>query len=185
MKKFTTTLYIIFSVVLLFYVALPNLDFPLPPPGAVQSKEPADTETLLRRAYFTDLTRAEVLNWYDIGFNKTNFRFPTYLMNYPPEESGSIIRDQTRSTFLQEFVHPMRESLYVNGYEPAPTDDVNRIIIDGVHYRQKIIVRFIPSNVFLRLFVTLITLVLIPVLFNAFVPELIFFKDLIFKKRKK
>lgn len=162
MKKILSLGYFLFSIVLLFYVSLPNFDFPIPPPDSVQSMEPADTETLLRRAYFTNYNRSEVLDWYKKQFEKSNYKnipLPTYLLNYPPENSGSIIRDQTRSTFLQEIVHPFRETAFVNGYEPAPNDDTNKIIIDGVRWRQKIIIKYVPSNVGLRFVVSLLTLI--------------------------
>jgi len=74
---------------------------------------------------------------------------PTFRLNYPPEEAQTIIRDQTRSTFLQEIVHPMRESVYINGFEPADPKDA--VIIKGRHFRQKIIVRFVPSSFPVRL----------------------------------
>ena len=169
-----------------FYVALPNFNFPTQPPGAVQSKEPADTETPLRRAYFTDYTRAQVIDWYLTQFKHSTFHniaLPTELLNYPPENSATIIRDQTRSTFLQEIVHPFRENVFINGYEPSSTDYENRIVINGVHYRQKIIIRYVPSSLVLRLLITLLTLASIPVVYSAFVPEFSFLKKLL-KRRK-
>jgi hypothetical protein len=186
MKKVILLIYIIFSVALIFYVSLPNYDFPKPPPDSVQSKEPADTETSLRRAYFTDYTRAQVLSWYEVQFKHTSFlnlAMPTYLLNYPPEDSQTIIRDQTMSTFLQEIVHPFRETVYINGYEPAPTDDKDRIIINGVHWRQKIIIRYVPTSLFLRLIITLLTLASITVLYFAFVPEFRFLKKVLERRR--
>ena len=186
MKKLLIAIYIIFSVGLLFYVSLPNFDFPIPPPGAVQSKEPADTENSLRRAYFTDYTRAQVLDWYLAQFTHSSFNniaLPTQLLNYPPENSASIIRDQTRSTFLQEIVHPLRETVFINGYEPPVTELQNKIVIDGVHYRQKIIIRYIPSSLALRVVITLLTLVAIPVIYSAYVPEFSFLKKML-KRRK-
>jgi len=165
MKKVLIFIYILFSVTFLFYVSIKSPDFPAPPPSAVQSKEPADTETPLRRAYFTDYTRAEVISWY-----RKQFKWG-YLLNYPPENSQSIIRDQTRSTFLQEIVHPFRETLFINGYEPAPTDDKDRIVIDGVHYRQKIIIKYVPSNVFVRFLISLLSLIFIPILYNEYISK--------------
>jgi hypothetical protein len=185
-KKLISAVYFVFSALLIFYVALPNYDFPKPPADSVRSDEPADMESPLRRAYFTDYTRAEVLEWYMSQFRQSvfgNIPLPTYLLNYPPEESQTIIRDQTRSTFLQEIVHPFRETVFINGYEPAPHDDQNRIVINGRHWRQKIIVRFIPTNLLLRLAVTLLTVTAIPVLISAFRPEFTFLKKLV-KRRK-
>lgn len=191
MKKLLAFCYIIFSLTILFYVSLPNYAFPESLPGAKQSNEPADTEDPLRRAYFTDYTRAEVLEWYKSQFDYSNtsdllkfkIKLPTYLLNYPPEESQSIIRDQTRSTFLQEIVHPFRETVFINGFEPKEDDDKNRIVIDGVHYRQKIIVKYVPSSFILRFFVSFLSLSTIPLIYLAFIPEFKFLKKLI-KSRK-
>lgn len=191
MKKILLSCYILFSLTILFYVSLPNYDFPKPVPGAVQSNEPADMEDSLRRAYFTDYTRAEVLEWYKSQFDYSNpsrllnfkIKLPTYLLNYPPEESQSIIRDQTRSTFLQEIVHPFRETVFINGFEPKENDDKNRIVIDGVHYRQKIIVKYIPSSFTLRFFVSFLSLCAIPLIYIAFISELGSLKKMI-KSRK-
>lgn len=153
MKKILLILYSLFCLAFLLYLFLPNPDFPKAPPDSVQSREPADTETPLRRAYFTNFTRQEVLDWY-----RTQFGYG-YLLNYPPEDAQTIIRDQTRSTFLQEVVHPFRESIYINGFEPKDPEDA--INIDGVPWRQKIIVRFVPSNIIIRVSIGLTTLVLL------------------------
>lgn len=153
-RKAITFIFLLLCLILLAYLALPNFSFPAPPPDSLISKEPADTETTLRRAYFTNYTREQVLSWYENEMRRSTFlglTLPTFLLNYPPEEAQTIIRDQTRSTFLQEVVHPMRESVFVNGYEPASTDQKNAIFIEGQHWRQKIIVRFIPSSLLVRI----------------------------------
>lgn len=173
----------LFSAVFLVYLLLPNPRFPEPPSDSIQSQEEADTETPLRRAYFTDFTRQEVLKHYQDQFSKSSFLaipLPTYRLNYPPEESQTLIRDQTRSTFLEEIVHPFRESLFVNGFEPKdPQDDV---WYRGVDYRQKIIIRFVPSNGVTRVVVALPTLALFLLLTNEWVLTLRTIKD---GKKKK
>lgn len=151
-KKILTFLFLVFSFSLLVYISLPNPEFPNPLPDALQSKEPADIETPLRRAYFTNASRAEVMAHYTKEFKWG------YWLNYPPEEAGTIIRDQTRSTFLQEIVHPFRESIYINGYEPKPDDTKNLINIDGKHFRQKIIIKYVPSTLVNRVFILVLTL---------------------------
>ncbi len=159
-KKFFVTLYLLISLAFIGYLILPNFDFPAPPPDSLQSREPADSESTLRRAYFTNLTREEVMSWYGDQF-KWGYR-----LNYPPENASTIIRDQTRSTFLEEIVHPFRESLFINGFEPKdPKDAIN---IEGLPWRQKIIVRYIPSNVFVRVLVSLMSLVSIAVLVREY-----------------
>lgn len=170
MKILVKIVYILFSVFFIFYLLLPNPKFPEPPPDALQSEEAADTETALRRAYFTNFTRAEVLSHYSQQLNSSpflNIILPTYRLNYPPEEAQTIIRDQTRSTFLEEIVHPFRESLFVNGFEPREEKDT--IFIDGKKWRQKIIVRFVPSSTYTRVFLGLITLLLIYLVYQYFV----------------
>jgi len=159
MKRLFNILLVLFSVALLYYLLLPNYEFPAPPPGSLQSDEPADSETPLRRAYFTDYSREETMAWYknQIGWG--------IRLNYPPEDAQTLIRDQTRSTFLEEIVRPFRESLYVNGFEP--TNDKDAIIIGGRHFRQKIIIRFVPSSVFVRVGVFAGIILAMTVLFGA------------------
>lgn len=91
------------------------------------------------------------MSWYKVQLDQSafmNILLPTYRLNYPPEEAQTIIRDQTRSTFLEEIVHPFRESIYINGFEPKDPKDA--VIIEGRHFRQKIIVRFVPSPPIVR-----------------------------------
>ncbi len=145
------TLFKIFSIFLLFgflfYLLLPTPSFPIPPTDSVQSLENADVETPLRRSYFTNFSRAEVLEYYQQQFTKSPFlgiRLPTYRLNYPPEDAQQLIRDQTRSVFLEEIVHPFRESVFVNGFQPRVAKD--DIWYRGVHYGTKITIRYIPSS---------------------------------------
>ncbi len=170
MTKLLKLLFTLLCLVFLAYLSLPDYNFPDPPPDSLQSKEPADTESPLRRAYFTNYSRAEVLSWYKSQMTRSGFLgvpLPTYLLNYPPEESQRIIRDRTRSTFLQEIVHPLRESIYVNGYEPAADDAENAINIEEKHWRQKIIIKFVPSSVYIRIFVFAGIVVFFVIIFNA------------------
>jgi len=149
MKKILYFLTSLIFIALLVYVLLPSPAFPNPLPDALQSKEPADSETPLRRAYFTNFTRGEVMAHY-----KKEFKWGLTL-NYPPEESRTLIRDQTRSTFLEEIVHPLRESIYINGFEPKEEKDA--INIAGLPWRQKIIVRYVPSSVYVRIIVVVLS----------------------------
>lgn len=168
MKKITKILFMIMTMALLFYLALPNLKFPSPPDDSLQSDEPADTESNLRRAYFTNLTREEVMLHYEGQFTKStlfNLTLPTYRLNYPPEEAKMLIRDQTRSTFLEEIVHPFRESVFVNGFEPKDPKDA--ILIGGRDWRQKIIIRYVPSNILVRLILGITALVLVVLVYRG------------------
>lgn len=146
------------SALFLLYLALPGPEFPVPLSDATQSEEKADQETPLRRAYFTNFSRQEVVDYYRYAFGKTVFglAFSSVRLNYPPEEAQERIRDQTRSTFLEEIVHPFRESIYINGFEPKdPKDDV---WYKGVDFRQKIIIKYNPSSVLVRVPIALLTI---------------------------
>ena len=127
------------------YFLIPNYPFPGPPPDALQSHEPADVEETFRRAYFTDYTRDQVIAHYkaQLGF------LPVLRLNYPPEDAQTIIRDQTRSWYLEELVHPLRGSLYINGFiSQKPQDD---IVINDKMYVEKITIKYVPSNLFVRI----------------------------------
>ncbi len=127
------------------YLTIPSYPFPAPPPGAVQSNEPADVETPFRRAYFTQYTRDQVIAHY-----ASQIKYLPYVeLNYPPEEAGTIIRDQTRSWYLEELAHPMRDSLYINGFIPQKPQD--NIVLNGVTYAEKITIKYVPSNLLVRL----------------------------------
>lgn len=89
---------------------------------------------------------------------------PTYRLNYPPEEAQTLIRDQARSTFLEEIVHPFRESIFVNGFEPTRPQDA--IFVEGRAWRQKIIVRFVPSVTLIRLALWGSVLIFIPLIYG-------------------
>jgi hypothetical protein len=150
-------LFILF-LLLTLYVLLPTPKFPSPPPGAIQSTEMGDSEDVtVRRAYFTNFDRQQVLDYYKRQFSQPvifNIPFISFRLNYPPEEAQTIIRDQTRSTFLEEIVHPLRESFFVNGFEPKVAKD--DIWYKGVHYRQKITVKYRRSSYLVRIIVVVL-----------------------------
>lgn len=151
MKIFFKLVSISLLIPFFVYLSIPLNSFPKPPSDAVQSMEDADIETPFRRAYFTDFTREELIKHY-----KEQLGFPISLplplrLNYPPEDAQTLIRDQTRSTFLEELVFPFRESLFINGFEPKEAKD--DIWYKGQHFRQKIIIRHIPSSVYWRIII--------------------------------
>ncbi len=161
--------YLFTSVLFLTYLSVPNSSFPEKTIESLQSDEPADTEDLNRRSYFTNMNRAEIMSFYLDQMNNKSFlgiTMPTYRLNYPPEEAQKIIRDQTRSTFLEEIVHPFRESVFVNGFEPTNSKD--EIFINEKVWRQKITVKQVESNLYFRLIVGFFCVVLIPVIFDKF-----------------
>lgn len=163
MKKLFAVFYCLLSFLLLYYLALPTRNFPSPPPDSYQSEEPGDSEVLNeRRAYFTDFDREEVIGQYKDQFSY----LPILRLNYPPEEAQTLIRDQTRSTFLEEIVHPLRESIYINGFKPRVAKD--EIWYKGVHYEQKITIRYQTSSLFTRILIYSALIFTIPFIFREY-----------------
>ncbi len=153
MKKIRLLVVAVFFLFGIRYMLYPTPPFLAPTPDAFISYEPADIETPLRRGYYTDYTREQVMLHY---YGQVNW-LPTLRLNYPPEEAQTLIRDQARSSYLEELVHPMRESWFINGFVPqAQNDEIWR---EGKKYEQKIIIRYVPSYRLNRIIVfALITL---------------------------
>lgn len=181
MKKLANFLsglvFVILCIGFLVYLVSPGFDFPTPPPDSVQSKEMADVETPLRRAYFTNMTRSEVMNHYksQLKLKLFGYEIPHLNLNYPPEDSQTIIRDQTRSTFLEEIAYPLRESVYVNGFEPKEAKDA--ININGTPWRQKIIIRFVSTQTYIRVLLAIPTFILLYIVLRLWVVEILHIKN--------
>lgn len=145
---------IIITIIAIFigvYLVWPSPNFPPAPAKSLQSLEPADTESIYRKSYFTNMTRPEIMAMYDKSYSSP----VQYRMDLPPESAYTVIRDQTRSSYLEEIIHPFRDSLYINVFVPIkPTEQINR---NGVHYLNKITVRQIPSRPMTRITVMLLS----------------------------
>lgn len=164
MKQAFKIIYVLLSLSFLLYLILPLSGFPEKQETSMQSSEPADTETPLRRGYYANADRASVIGYYRNEFAKTEifgreFKLFSFRLNYPPEESQVLIRDQNRSTYLEEIVHPFRQSLFISGFEPKYDKDA--IIVDGMNYQQKLVIKLVVSNVFIRIFLGLLSMILL------------------------
>lgn len=160
MKLLFNLLFACVSLILLGYLVLPTLQFPQKPTDSVQSTEEWDTETSLRRGYMTNLTRPQVTDlYYEQISHIGTISLPTIRLNYPPEDAQTLIRDQTRSSYLEEFVHPFRESLFVNGY--IPDKDIYEIYYRGVKFDQKVVIKYAPTDLRLRVALFLTSAILL------------------------
>ncbi len=164
MKQAFKTIYVFLTLSFLLYLILPLSGFPEKQETSMQSSEPADTETPLRRGYYANADRASVIGYYRNRFAKTEIfgwglNLFSFRLNYPPEESQVLIRDQNRSTYLEEIVHPFRQSLFISGFEPKYDKDA--IIVDGVNYQQKLVIKLVASNAFTRVFLGLLSMILL------------------------
>lgn len=142
MRKITSIAVFLLVILLAVYLSIPVPGFPIDPPGSLSSVEPADTESIYRRSFYTSFSRSELMDYYKLNFK------PNLSLNYPPEQSSSLIRDQTRSSWLEELLHVGKDSLFINGY--YPTKSPEQININGVHYAAKVTVRYLPSSLVVR-----------------------------------
>lgn len=149
------------------YLVLPSPFLPqdMPPlPESVRSTEPGDTIQIANvAAYYTDISRKEVVRFYFDQFKKsTLWGLPliTYKLNHPPERIREVLRETQRSTYVEEIVHPLRESLFVSGFEwnndpftPPERRIKNILIVNGKTYRFKVTLFYQGSKVWQRVLV--------------------------------
>lgn len=140
------------------YLALPNPIYP-DLSSSARSDEPGDTwQHPDQKAFFTQKNRQQVLKELQDSFS---LRLPSFRLNYRPEETGEFVREQIDSYYLEEIIHPLRESLFVNGWEPqnspywrsVPSDKRPRIQINNVYYNAKITLKPVYSSLWGRLLV--------------------------------
>lgn len=161
MKK----LIILFSIIIyltgIYYLSspsptLPNLD------QAVRSDEPGDTwQHPDQTAYYTNRNdRLGILGELQKKFGLPQFSFASYRLNYRPEEVGEFVRDQLRSYYLEEVIHPLRESLFINVWEPTkspfviPEDQASqRMYFLKIYYPVKVTLRPVYSSTWGRVMV--------------------------------
>lgn len=158
--------FVIFSLLLLVYMLWPGpskiSDFPALP-SSDKSKLEGDTIQIPNvSAYFSDNFRDFVTTFYSKAYwKKTLLPFPPLKLNHPPEFSWITIKKHTDSTYLEELVYPLRDSLFVNGLEPftnmgeprwwgatkfEASDNLNP-------WFTKATLRFYPSSILVRIFV--------------------------------
>lgn len=126
-------------------------------PGSLKSIEPGDTwENPNNAAYYSDFRRAYVIDFYKNQFEHLNIlgiKIPPLHSNHPPEEAFTAIRDQQQSTYLEQFTYPLRESLYVNGFEPYDEQGkpwrqgAHHMLLDGKFYLSKTTLRYYGSSI--------------------------------------
>jgi len=147
----------------LVYLSLPQPAVPVVIDG-LRSQEPGDTDQNPdQSAYFTQKERRVVLSEIqsDYSLNFQGITLPSFRLNYRPEESQTLVREQIQSYYLEEIVHPLREALFVNGWEPENSpiyasisqEKKPRIQINGQFYLSKVILKPVFSSLWARLFV--------------------------------
>ena len=177
--KFLVQLIVVLVVfILLIYLLLPQPEYPPPLPDSLKSTEEGDTVQVPGvSAYYTDYKRAEVVKFYQQSFAKSSFLGLPFLqikLNHPIEHSREVIRNPFLASYVEEIVHPFRESLIIAGWEPvnAPAQFYNEndrlpIIVGERQYFGKATLRYFTSTPYIRVAVFLLTtMVGVAVYFN-------------------
>lgn len=153
-KKIFISLVLVFNIFFVIYLSLPTP--PLKPlPNSVLSTLPGDTTQLKNvTGYFTFLSRTEVMKFYQ-SFYTSPFLIR---LNHPPEKSKEIFRDTMQSYYLEEFIIPFKESLFINGYEwekdvfTKPDKRIqNKLIYNNITYPSKINTKIFITPIYVRL----------------------------------
>ncbi len=159
--------FISFAILLLIYMIWPG-------PGKISDFKalPSSSKSTLAgdniaqvpnvAGYFSDNYRPFVTSFYKSNYwQKTFLPFPPIELIHPPEYAFVTIKKHTDSTYLEEFVYPLRDSLYVNGFEPYYSDESPKFWgsakfdVEGGSFYTKTTIRFYPSPIFVRILVWL------------------------------
>lgn len=152
---------LIFFALLIYLAGLYYLTRPIPTlpvlSDSVRSDEPGDTvQHPDQAAYYTFRdSRPQILSELQKKFNLKNSwtSLISYRLNYRPEEVGELVRDQLRSYYLEEVVHPLRESVYINVFDPEKSPMIDdekraqaRMYFKDVFYPRKVTLRPVYSR---------------------------------------
>jgi hypothetical protein len=152
-----------FSILLLVYLLMPGPssvnNFP-PLPNSAKSTLSGDTWQVPNiSAYFSNNYRDFASNFYKESYKQNTFLpFSPFKINHPPEHAFTAIKDQTHSTYLEEFYYPLRDSLYVNGLEPYEKgqpryNGATKFEEEGGVWETKVTLRYYPSSIIIRLII--------------------------------
>ncbi len=162
MKHFWLGLVTVLSLLFLLYLLLPSPSQPPPLPNSLRSTEPGDTVQIPGvLAHYSQHQRDFVTKYYQEKFDEIGglpIKFPSFRLNHPPQFAHEKIRSQVLSSYFEEAVHPFRESLFINGWEPEVflrgnpgAISQHTIIVDGEKFFSKITLRPFYSTVQARI----------------------------------
>src|SRR3990167_1827003 len=117
----------VFSVILLVYMLWPGAsgikNFKALPESAKSTLSGDTVQFPNISAYFSNQFRDFVIPFYFKNYwEASHLPFPPLRINHPPEYSWTAINVNVDSTYLEEFVYPLRDSLFVNGFETFRPD---------------------------------------------------------------
>lgn len=157
-------IFFLLSGLFLLYMVLPGptsiTDFKALPESDKSTLEGDTIQIPNVAGYFSNIYRGFVVPFYLTNYwKKTLLPFPPLRLNHPPEFSWIAIKKHTDSTYLEELVYPLRDSLYVNGFEPFYSDGTSKFWgsttfdVNGHNWFTKTTLRFYPSTTLVRILV--------------------------------
>lgn len=157
-------IFLIFSTALFVYMLWPGpskiSQFKALPNSAKSTLSGDTTQIKNVSAYFSNDFRDFVTLFYLKNYQQLSiFPFPPLRLNHPPEYSWVVIKKPTDTTYLEEFVYPLRDSIYVNGFERNRPDGTPifygapKLEEGGKEYYTKATLRLYTSNFIIRIIV--------------------------------
>lgn len=161
MKFLSKFIFGLLSLLLLLYMIVPGAtsisDFGALPDSSKSTLSGDTVQVPNLTAYYSNHFREFVTSYYFNSFSETlRLPFSPIKLNYPPEFAYTAIKDQTQSTYLEEYLYPLRDSLFVNGMEPFLEDGTQRFWgadkfdSEGEEYLTKTTIRYYPSGLGIR-----------------------------------
>lgn len=162
-------------VIGLIYLILPTPEFPTLKQSWRSTEEGDTWQNPNQKGFYTNLKRTEVIDLIKHQFSHQilDFKFFGLNLNYPPEDAHTLVRDQLKSNYLEEIVFPLRESIFINGWEPEndprminiPESKRSDLYANNQKYQAKITIFPIYSNIWHRI---IIWTLIIPTAFLVF-----------------
>lgn len=157
-------LFLLFSILLLIYMLWPGptkISDLSPLPYSAKSTLSGDTVQIPNvSGYFSNNFRDFVVPFYINSYQQnSHLPLPPLRLNHPPEYSWEVIKKHTETTYLEELVYPLRDSLFVNGYEIFRPDgtpifySVPKLEEGGKEWFTKTTLRLYTSNMIVRIIV--------------------------------
>ncbi len=154
-------------------------------PNSRESRAWWDNDYSNSRSFFTNQYRTSVTGFYLEDFKQKNILatlIPPMKLNHPPEDAKIFIQNEQRSTYLEEYFYPFRESFFVNGFEPYDVTgkpvirEMKLVILDGIKYNSLVNIRLYHSSIFWRVLVYLGIWLSLILLFKVFKKALRIYK---------
>lgn len=157
-------IYTSLSLLLLLYMLWPgptNISQFKSLPNSAKSTLEGDTIQIPNiAAYFSNQFRPFVIPFYLKNYQQnSHLPFPPLRLNHPPEYSWSVIKKPTDTTYLEELIYPLRDSIFINGFETFRPDgtpifwSVPKLEQNGKEWFTKVTLRFYPSNILVKILI--------------------------------